>query len=114
MQVIRAMCPTCGAVDLAPVQVHLDLIRAGHDIVGPDSSYSFVCPVCVVRVRKRADERIAGLLVAAGVSRTVGAEPGTHPEQPPGGPPLTLDDLLDLHLLLGERDWFDRRLVPAG
>ena len=108
MQVIRALCPTCGAVDLAPRQIHLDIVPAGSDTVGPDSSYRFRCPICAVPVRKHADGRITAMLAAAGVARTVHERGPGHPETPPGGPPLTFDDLLDLHLLLAAADWFDR------
>ena len=41
------------------------------------------------------------------------AAPG-HPEAPPSGPPLTFDDLLDLHFLLDSDHWFDRILSPSG
>jgi hypothetical protein len=35
----------------------------------------------------------------------VGVPPNEHPERPPSGPPLTHDDLLDLHDALGRDRW---------
>lgn len=113
---IRASCPGCGEVDLRPEEVTLHVVRAPDGLVGDGSSYRFECPDCDETVTKPADERIAQLLTTGGVPVEEEA-PGTpasrdhrppHPEQPPPGPPLTPDDLLDLHLLLGQQDWFDQ------
>jgi hypothetical protein len=76
--------------------------------VGEGSCYRFSCPTCTETVIKPADERIARLLTTGGVPVV---EPPhdrvlRHPEEPPSGPAFTLDDLINLHELLGTADWF--------
>jgi hypothetical protein len=117
---IRANCPDCGDVELAPEEMLVEVSHDTEDLVGAGSSYRFVCPDCTASVRKPADERIVQLLISGGVPLEVAGNPGTgegpwreptapaHPEAPAGGPPLTPDDLLDLHLLLQDDGWFDR------
>jgi hypothetical protein len=116
---IRASCPSCGEVDLQPMDVTLRVIRRDDGNVGPGSNYRFACPDCEQLVTKPADDRIAQLLTTGGVpveDREHGRTPHpagrdavgpAHPEAPPAGPPLTHDDLLDLHLLLEHDDWFE-------
>jgi predicted RNA-binding Zn-ribbon protein involved in translation (DUF1610 family) len=115
---IRASCPSCGEVDLQPMDVTLRVIRRDDGNVGPGSNYRFSCPDCEQMVTKPADDRIAQLLTTGGVPvedpdedathRASHASGTPHPETPPAGPPLTHDDLLDLHLLLEREDWFER------
>jgi predicted RNA-binding Zn-ribbon protein involved in translation (DUF1610 family) len=115
---IRASCPGCGEVDLRPDDVTLRVVRAPDGLVGDGSSYRFACPDCDEVVTKPADERIAQLLSTGGVPiedadaidlmAELAAElRPPHPERPTAGPPLTPDDLLDLHLLLSSDGWFD-------
>ena len=74
--------------------------------VAEGSCYRFSCPTCTDLVTKPADERIARLLRTGGVPVVEPTHGGTHPESPPPGPRLTMDDLLDLHQLLETPDWF--------
>lgn len=106
---IRATCPDCGEIDLRPVDIDLEVVRSGADEVADGSSYTFSCPDCTQVVVKPADERIASLLRSGGVQVTVREIPTLppHPEGPSGGPVFTRDDLLDLHLLLEQEDWFE-------
>lgn len=119
MTKIRATCPDCGEVDLAPVDIELRIVRDGDGEVGEGSNYRFDCPACATTVTKPADERIARLLATGGVEISVqrsevlvdteAAEvKPRHPEAPRGGPRLGYDDLLDLHLALQSDDWFSR------
>ena len=68
-------------------------------------------------MHRDASERIVDLLVSAGRRRRRGAGPPSSASAR-AGPPLTPDDLLDLHVLLDEDDWFDdlvalvRRTTP--
>jgi hypothetical protein len=68
-------------------------------------------------VAKDASKRIVDLLVSSGVRMEVWRLPAELGETK-AGPPLSPDDLLDFHLLLGEDGWFDdveamvRRSMP--
>lgn len=66
------------------------------------ATYTIWCHACGAVSVKRADALVAGLLRTAGVTPVDGASP--HPEAP-SGPPLSYDDLLDLHLLLTIDEW---------
>jgi len=69
-------------------------------------SYCFLCPDCRRAVAKEASRRIVDLLVSSGVRMQVWRLPAELAETRLG-PPLTPDDLLDFHLLLAGRDWFE-------
>lgn len=97
MTTIKTNCPACGEVDLAPADIELHADAEA----GPGSFYAFGCPECLLFVRKQADERVVRLLVSAGVTCT------PLPRVRSDEPPLTYDDLLDLHALLKTDGWFD-------
>jgi hypothetical protein len=61
--------------------------------------------MCHRRIQKCADERAIELLIAEGVTPCRWELPAELLEAH-DGPPLNLDDLLDLHLLLEDPDWF--------
>lgn len=104
---IRASCPTCGEVDLRPDDVMLHVVRAPDGLISDGSEYRFQCPSCADQVTKPADERIAQLLTTGGVTVAEALpELPPHPEFPAAGPSFTPDDLLDLHFLLAQPDWF--------
>ena len=119
---IRANCPSCGEVDLRPDDVVLSVVRAHDGLISDASSYRFSCPDCTEVVVKPADERIAQLLTTGGVPVEELDEAPTgpvdhrppHPELPPGGPRLTADDLLDLHLKLQDHGWFEELLSASS
>ena len=76
-------------------------------------------PLPVPGVRRRrctatASQRIVDLLVSAGVPQEIWRWPAELAERR-AGPPLTPDDLLDLHVLLEDDGWFDaaRGLGPS-
>lgn len=113
---IRATCPSCGEVDLRPDDIRLEIVHDGLAEVGSGSNYRFLCPDCEQMITKPADERIARLLASGGVAISINRDAAVspeerlrlaHPEEPPAGPPLTRDDLLDLHLKLSADDWFE-------
>jgi hypothetical protein len=122
---IRASCPSCGEVDLTPPDVTLRIVRSQEGLVGDGSNYRFCCPDCEQLVTKPADDRIAKLLATGGVPVEEGASTldeealfealkPSHPELPASGPQLTVDDLLDFHLLLGSDEWFDALLSSTS
>lgn len=104
MTTIRATCPGCGEVELTPDDITLRVCTHG-----PASYYEFSCPLCAEQIQKPADERVVQLLISGGVAATVWELPEEFSEQR-GGAPFTMDDILDLHLLLDSPDWFDRLL----
>jgi hypothetical protein len=69
-------------------------------------SYCFRCPSCEQAVAKDASRRIVDLLVSSGVRMQVWRLPAELREARQG-PPITADDLLDFHLLLGRDGWFE-------
>ena len=103
MTTVRAQCPSCGDValqiDELTVRVCADGVTAGE--------YRFRCPGCRDTVTRPASERIVDLLVSAGATQETWRWPAELKERP-GGPPLTPDDLLDLHVMLDEDGWFER------
>lgn len=106
MTTIRVSCPECGTVELTAGDIQLTVVRTAAQTVAPDSRYAFECPTCTQVVEKPADERVAELLATGGVPTAV-VSTAVHPERHPGGPPLDMDDLLDLAILLRDEDWFD-------
>jgi hypothetical protein len=105
---IRATCPACGEVELTPPDVELKVCTAAEH-----SFYAFVCPACRRLVSKPADERVVRLLISGGV-RPVFWDPPAELLEARDGPPLTWDDLLDLHLLLESPDWWARLEAACG
>jgi hypothetical protein len=104
---IEATCPTCGTVECSPEDFELAVCdRPEH------SYYCFACPVCLETIQKHAEERVVELLVAEGVTPTTWMLPGELLESH-DGPPLTHDDLLELHLALERPDWFEELTSAA-
>jgi rRNA maturation protein Nop10 len=105
---IRATCPTCGEVELTPDDIELRVCS-----FAPASTYSFDCPVCHSAVQKPADDRVIQLLISGGVSVIAWAMPEEASELR-AGPPISIDDVLDFHLLLEKQDWFDQLLKSSA
>ncbi len=98
MTTIKASCPTCGDVELTPVQVRLVVCS-----IQSWSYYSFACSSCQEEVRKPANRDVAALLVSGGVV----AEPWSVPAEAleaHQGPALSYDDVLDFALRLESAD----------
>ena len=69
----------------------------------------FTCLMCGATNALELDVDAVALLVSGGVTFLSLSEPvEEHPESPPEGPPLTADDVLDLHAELDSDDWFGR------
>jgi len=98
---IEATCPTCGPVERTPADFELAVCT--HI---PASYYAFTCPGCEQRIQKAAEERVVELLIAEGVRPSHWELPAEMLEEH-DGPPLTMDDLLDMHLLLEREDWLN-------
>lgn len=102
MTTIRANCPSCGDVQLRAADLRVRV--CSDDETG---TYNFRCPSCAQRVAKKANRHIVDLLVSSGVRMDVWRLPAELSE-PRIGPPICPDDVLDMHLLLEEPNWFDQ------
>jgi len=102
MTTVRAQCPTCGDISLGIGDL---TVRICADGVTP-GAYRFRCPACGEAVTRTASERIVDLLVSAGAAQEPWSWPAELRERPTG-PPLTPDDLLDLHVMLDDDNWFE-------
>jgi hypothetical protein len=91
---------------------------------GREGSYRFTCPSCADAVEKRADRKIVALLVSAGVDieRPDGAATLSDrlfdQEDPaalrPGGPPFSIDDVIEFHFLLQDDRHIEDFLASSG
>jgi hypothetical protein len=108
MTSIRTNCPRCGEVEMGANGVLLS-VEPGAE----EGFYSFVCPVCEDLVEKPADKKIVSLLRSVGVDLADRKPVTSTAPGRPGGPPFSLDDVIDFHFLLGQDDWFDRLMASA-
>ena len=111
MATIKATCPLCGDVDLAPRQVTVHVVEA-IDEAFSRRSYAFACPTCSDRVEKRADAEVVRLLSSAGVSTERVPVPAEAREAHHGRP-IGYDDLLDLVLFLESHDTLAAEMAPS-
>ena len=106
MATLRTTCTNCHCdVGLEPGEV----LAASNDQLSGD--YAFVCPACHELAVRPADTHALHLLRSIEVHVLDATRP-PHPEAPPAGPALTLDDLIDLHQLMEDSRFLDR-LTPA-
>jgi hypothetical protein len=127
---IEGICPTCGAELELDVADLLLLLPVGPDaeLEGATSAAEAAeaadgarlvhdCSQCGVTCVRAVEQRLARLLEIHGVAvlPDLELEPAVepHPENPPAGPGLTADEVIDLHDVLQRPDWFDQ-LVAAG
>lgn len=102
MTTIKATCPTCGDVDLAPGDVTVTVARE----LGW-STYTFRCASCADAVCKPADDEVVQLLTGAGVRVERLDIPLEFLESrilTRTSPPLGYDDILDFGLWLESID----------
>ncbi len=104
MATIRANCPTCADVELTTRDLRVQVCSDTNQ-----GSYSFRCPSCRMAVAKQAEPRIIDLLVSSGVRMHLWRLPAEL-HDPKIGPPICWDDLLELHELLEQPDWFAQLL----
>ena len=98
--VVKATCQSCGEVELRPIDLRLRVCST------PEASvYHFTCPRCEkVIVKPASDGRIVTLLTSVGVP-TIHWDLPAELDEAHDGPPLTIDDLIDLHFQLERPDW---------
>jgi hypothetical protein len=98
-------CPHCGAENTLTARRLLVRVDAGSATSG---EVLFTCLICRATGTVTLDVRGVAALLRAGVTHLSLSEPRVeHPESPPPGPPLTHDDLLDLHAALGDDGWVE-------
>jgi hypothetical protein len=94
-------CSSCGNVRAATTDVTI------RNCVDNDAwSYWFICPVCRNRAAANTCRRSAMHAIDAGSTLELWHLPAELDEQPKG-PPISLIDLLELHLLFLEPNWVD-------
>lgn len=93
---VRARCSRCEEVELALKDFLLARIEGEKE-----TYYSFICPLCGEVQAYPADQRFIDFM-AMNNERTVVLKPPLECREAEGAPPLSWDDLLDFHLLLGE------------
>jgi hypothetical protein len=96
---IKAICPTCGKIDLTPPDVSLRVCTYA-DL----AYYEFSCPGCKNIVRKPADDHDVSKLVSVGVLKEDWDVPAEALETHTG-PAFTYDDVLDLHEALKRTEY---------
>jgi predicted RNA-binding Zn-ribbon protein involved in translation (DUF1610 family) len=103
MPIIRASCPNCGDVDVAPGQMKVMLCSSNGE-----ASYTFRCPICGMIVARRIERRIVDVLIAAGVKIHFWRLPEELKEIPQESPPIDYDDLLEFHFEISKPDWIEQ------
>jgi hypothetical protein len=103
---IRATCTDCGDVELGTRDL---VVRLCEDT--ESGTYVFRCPNCTLPVVRPADRSTIDLLVSSGCRLEVWNMPAELVEPRPIGSPFTHDDLIDFHLLLSGKRWFDELLA---
>jgi hypothetical protein len=100
------VCPACSSELTLTTRRLLVRVDAGTATSG---EVLFSCLGCRAASTVTLSVSDVVALLFAGVSYLSISEPVVdHPESPPDGPPLTCDDLLDLHAALALDGWFER------
>jgi hypothetical protein len=100
--VIKADCPGCGVVRLGTGDL---TVRVCAD--DGSGAYCFRCRNCGAAVNHVATPSVCELLVMAGCRQVEWRWPEELSERR-DGPALTVDDLLDFHVLLRDDEWSAR------
>ena len=101
--VIRTLCDECGEIRL--LDDDLTVRRRVGDRTG---TVAFRCPQCGTRQVHPLTPDQLRRLAEDGIFATVWLDPAEAREPKPSGPRFTPDDVLALHEMLDEPDWFER------
>jgi hypothetical protein len=102
--VVTVICPSCRAEVSLPPRRLLVRVDAGRATTG---ELLFTCLSCGDTAAVAVDAAaLAALLLSGATHLSLTPPVAEHPEGPPAGPPLTHDDLLDLHRALTSPQWF--------
>jgi hypothetical protein len=105
MAIIRATCQTCGDVQMGEDEI---VVRLCSDTMV--ATYSFACPVCHMRTVRVCRPEIVELLNSHGVQVLTWRLP-QELQEPHHGAPISYDDMLAFHALIGEAGWLERQLA---
>jgi hypothetical protein len=106
------VCPRCAAEVSLPARRLLLRVDGDRATSG---EVLFTCLGCHQTVAVGLDGPAVAGLLRGGVTHLTATEPAaSHPEGPPAGPPLTHDDLLDLHRALAGDGWFSDLAAREG
>jgi hypothetical protein len=93
---IRADCRTCGYVNVSP-----DCLTLFYCTNRPNLSYyTFACPTCEQDNRREATATVIGLLLSGSGCNVDRWEVPPEALEAHDGPPISHDDILDLHQAL--------------
>lgn len=92
---VQGRCPTCGPLTLLP----RDFVCALPSDPDAKALAEFHCPLCDGSVFSPVAPREAKLLILLGSRKAEGAAPLELTEEK-SGPPVTLDEVFDLHVAL--------------
>jgi hypothetical protein len=102
MTVLTTACPDCAArIELDLSCLLLAVVR-GDEVPG---RLAYICPACREFVAIPVSLATVTTLLAAGCPGMTVDDRISNPEHAPGGPPLTVDDLIDLYAALSTDDW---------
>jgi hypothetical protein len=105
---LRVRCPDCSVVRVRANEVTLrNCVDDGR------WDYRFRCPRCGRLTAGESTSWLAVEAFAAGSALEVWHLPDEL-DEPHDGPPLSLVDLVELHLALAEPDWYDEMVGPLG
>jgi len=102
-EIIEVRCPNCGRVEIEAQEIRLCVEmskRAGWQPTSTRAFYGLACPECDEYFTREADAFTAELLMRAHVWIFSWYPSAEFVEPRPEGPPLRLDDLIDLHFEL--------------
>lgn len=113
---VKATCNDCGDVSLTVNEVVVRVLT-GHEMEEEGHQYRFKCPKCQKINLKQTSFYIVSMLVSAGAKKEVWDLPLElieHPQED-SAPPITLDDVIDLHMELeNEEDWMRKIMGEEG
>lgn len=106
MSTIRTTCPVCGDDDVLLYSEDVTVMVCRSNST---SNYSFMCPTCDGIVIKPAEPRVVDLLISTGVRVDI-IEIPLEMEESHSGPPISHDDIIELHFAMRSDDWLEKLL----
>jgi len=99
-QIVLVLCPNCGRAKVASFEIRLCVRMAGQLQGSPKfgrAFYGLRCPGCNHYFTREADASVAEMLIGVGATLFTWSPPAELLEHHADAPPISLDDLIDLH-----------------